>query len=375
MHLYPSNFLHESRIEKITETLSSIKIFREIWLIGVREANLPAYESFSNVIKLFRVGRATMKKSFILKIFSFVQFYIHTFLLLRRENLACVNAHSLSVLPLAAVLKYWKGCVLIYDTHELETETHSLCGLRKKFAKIVEKFFIKKTDKIFCVSDEIAGWYASNYNVEKPITILNSPPAELLPQSDYLKNKFNLVRNQKIAIYLGVIEPGRGIEAIVDSFQRLEDDSVIVVFVGYGTLVNYIKSSPGFGRTIFFHPAVARTEIVHLAASADIGLCLVSPTSLSYEYCMPNKLFEYLMSGLPVVVSQSISLNNFIERHKVGFVLREFSYVDIAKQVCLYLDFNLDGMKKNARKFALANSWETQAVKIKMEYQKIFQEP
>lgn len=375
IHLYPSNFLHESRIEKIADVLASLALFRAIWLIGVREPDLPAKESFSEAVTLFRLGRPTMRTSLIAKLSAFVQYYIDTFRLLRHERVTCINAHSLSVLPLAVALKYWKNCALIYDTHELETETHSLRGFRQRLAKVVENAFVRRADAIFCVSDEISEWYASRYRVKRPVTILNSPLAETAPESDYLRDRFNLRKDQKIALYLGVIEPGRSVELLVETFEQREDDSVVVIFVGYGSLVDFIEASPACGRTVFFHPAVPRSQIVALAASADLGLCLVSPTCLSYAYCMPNKLFEYLMSGLPVLVSPCASLIKFVERHRVGFVLDQLTHSAVAAQIRSLVASDLNEMKQRARELALQNSWGTQATRLRIEYQKMFEKP
>lgn len=372
IHLYPSNFLYESRIEKIVEVIESLSIFNAIWLIGIYEPGLQKKECLSGRITLYRVGRATIRQSLLLKIIAFFHYYFRIILLLREQNIVCVNAHSLSVLPLAVAIKCWKKSLLIYDTHELETETHSLKGFRQCLARLTEKLLIKRVDKIFCVSEEISTWYAKIYNQEMPVTIFNSPPLETLTKSSVLREKFKIRLDQKIALYLGGIEPGRGIELLVKAFEEYLDDNIIVIFVGYGSLISYIKASPSYGRKIFFHPAVPRSQIAEIASSADVGLCLVSPTCLSYSYCMPNKLFEYLMSGLPVVVSPCISLKNFVECHSVGFVADEFSTKAIIEAINLIVASDLKEIKFKSRETAIAYSWESQAAVLRTEYKKIF---
>lgn len=372
IHLYPSNFLHESRIEKIVEVIESLSIFNSIWLLGVYEPGLERKKCLSDSITLHRLGRSTIRRSLFLKSIAFFHYYFKIILLLRGKNISCINAHSLSVLPLAVALKYWKKSVLIYDTHELETETHSLNGFRKSFARLVERSLIDQPDQIFCVSEEISTWYATRYKREKPITILNSPPLEPLGKSTFLREKFQLRLEQKIAVYLGVIESGRGIEELVHAFEKRSDDSVIVVFVGYGSLVSHLKTTPAYGRTVFFHSAVPRNQITHIASSADIGLCLVSPTCLSYSYCMPNKLFEYLMSGLPVAVSPCVSLKKFVEHHRVGFTVDEMNTEALIRAINLIVTSDLKDMKLRSRETAVAYSWETQATLLRSEYQKLF---
>ena len=83
VHLYPSDFLHESRIEKIAEVLSSLSIFHAIWLVGIREPHLDPEEAFSEHVRLFRIGRPTMRKSLIAKLTAFIRYYAGTFTLVR----------------------------------------------------------------------------------------------------------------------------------------------------------------------------------------------------------------------------------------------------------------------------------------------------
>ena len=372
IHLYPSNFLHESRIEKIVEVIESLSIFNSIWLLGVYEPGLERKKCLSENITLYRLGSATMRRSLFLKLIAFFHYYFRIILLLRGKNISCINAHSLSVLPLAVALKYWKKSTLIYDTHELETETHSLKGFRQSFAKLVEKSLICQPDQIFCVSEEISIWYATRYKREKPKTILNSAQLEPLVKSTFLRDQFQLRLDQKVALYLGGIEPGRGIDKLVHVFEKRSDDSVIVVFVGYGSLVSYLKASPSYGRTVFYHSAVPRNQIAHVASSADIGLCLVNPTCLSYSYCMPNKLFEYLMSGLPVVVSSCVSLKRFVKHHSIGFTIDEMNTKALIRAINLIFASDLKDMKLRSRETAVAHSWEIQATLLRSEYQKLF---
>ena len=276
------------------------------------------------------------------------------------------------MLPLGVILKYWKGCKLIYDTHELESETNSLNNFKKKFAKGLEKLLIRRADKIFCVSDEISEWYSTTYKLSKPTTILNSPLLEDLPVSSYLRDKFDLREDQKIAIYLGFLEPGRGIELIVDAFHKRSSDEIVAIFIGSGSLVDYLTTSPSYGRTIFYHPSIPRREIASVASSADVGLCLVRPSCLSYSYCMPNKLFEYLMSGLPVIVTPCTSLINFVGKHQIGFVLNDLSSDFLNEKLDEIIDSDLNAIKLRSRKVFQRFSWETQALKLRSEYLKLF---
>ncbi len=372
VHLYPSDFLHESRIEKISLVLRDLGLFQAVWLVGVATDGLPAKEEPNPGVTLHRVGRPTMRRSFVRKMLAFVSYYLSVIALVRGVRVRCINAHSLSVLPLAIFLKTLKGCTVVYDTHELETETHSLTGARQMFAKVVERAFIGKVDAVFCVSTKISEWYASEYNIPEPVTILNSPEPTPLVESRVLRDKFNLKVEQKVFLYFGMLGPGRGIELLLEAFSSTDDTRSVMVFVGYGSLADVIANSPAYGRNVFYMPAVPRRDIPAVAASADVGICIVSPTCLSYAYCMPNKLFEYLLSGLPVLVSPCVTLQEFVTDHQIGAVLTDMTPSGVFRQIRSLAEMDLSPMKARAVAVADAHSWVVQEQRLKSAYRVIF---
>ena len=108
---------------------------------------------------------------------------------------------------------------LIYDAHELETETHSLKGIKKKLAKVVERIFIKKADHIFVVSENIADWYQESYAIERPTVVMNAPRLVKVKRNNYFRQHFSLRSDQKIFLYQSALMSGRGIEDIVQLFS------------------------------------------------------------------------------------------------------------------------------------------------------------
>lgn len=98
----------------------------------------------------------------------------------------------------------------------------------------------------------------------------------------------------------------------------MPDNSRVVVFMGYGPLATMIQDAAATHGNIYYHPAVSPDVLPAYTASADVGLCLIENLCLSYNYCLPNKLFEYLMAGLPVLVSDLQELRRFVRQHPVG---------------------------------------------------------
>lgn len=374
IHLYPSSLMHETRIDKIVRSIDGLKKYTQIWVIGINNGGLPSNEVRGGGINYIRITSSNRFNGLIGKIMRFVSYYIETVRMLRKESLGCVNAHSLSVLPLALYLKLIKKCRIVYDTHELETETPSLFGFRKILAKVAELVCIKHVDHVFCVSEPIAEWYENKYSLPRPTVVLNSPETRPLRTSQYLRNKLNLTDGAIIHLYFGLLEPHRGIEQMLDSFSTLELDKFVLVFIGYGSLENLIQNSPGFGRNVFLLPAMHQEDLFDVACSADVGLCLINPTSTSYDYCMPNKLFEYMSAGLPVVVGPCSSLKKFVTENNIGVVAEIMDSKCIADSI-RNLDKVLNlNVKAHVYEVFQNYSWQRQLRKLEDVYSTLDQE-
>jgi glycosyltransferase involved in cell wall biosynthesis len=129
---------------------------------------------------------------------------------------------------------------------------------------------------------------------------------------------FQIPESAKIYLYIGYISLGRGIETILEAFSRTKSKSV-AIFLGDGEYVNKIKNQSQQRANVFVHPMVSHEEVVHLASSADFGLCLIENVSLSDYYCLPNKLFEYAFAGIPVVASEFPEITRVVSKYGLGY--------------------------------------------------------
>ena len=72
------------------------------------------------------------------------------------------------------------------------------------------------------------------------------------------------------------------------------------MFWGWGRWKSLNRGQVAECHAIRLHPAVRPQILAEYTASADVGMCLIEDTCLSYRYCMPNKLFEYFAAGVPL---------------------------------------------------------------------------
>ncbi len=315
LHIYQSTFTHESRMLKITKTLADVGVFAAITVIARWEAGLPEAEQLDSNRLVWRLrSRFAVGDSGLSRAIGICEWCLRVFWRVRQLHVTCVNCHSLVVLPLCVLLKWVHGCELVYDTHELETETSRSRGLRRLLSKRLERILIRQADRVVVVGEAIAEWYRSEYGLERVYVVRNMPYArpDRQQKTRLLRERFGLTTGDQLFLYHGALSGGRGVELLLRVFSRLPAEKHIV-FMGFGPLVDRIKSFEREHTNIHFHPAVAPEEVPRYASSADVGLSLIENVSLSYYYCLPNKVFEYLNSGLPIIVSDFPELARLIE--------------------------------------------------------------
>jgi len=102
-----------------------------------------------------------------------------------------------------------------------------------------------------------------------------------------------------------------------------------ILFVGKGDKVDSIKEYASKYSNIHYSSFVPPEEVVSFIAGADVGMCTVENISLSDYYCLPNKLFEYLLAGIPVFINDFPDQRALVAKYDCGWVLPEFPH-DIA---------------------------------------------
>lgn len=367
IHLYPSPFLNESRILREAGSLVRLGLFDRIDLVGVGQEGLPVSENVQDGIRILRVGQRDGFRSTVGKIVDTVGWSHAVYQKYRKEAIACINCHSVTTLPLGVMLKRATGAKLIYDAHELETEANGLRGARKYLTKQVERALIRHADHCIFVGSAIEDWYVREYGLGNTTVLYNCPPRQDIQQIDYFRETFAIPRNKPIFLYQGVIGEGRGIRILVEAFSGLADQAVLVV-MGYGLLTDWFTEQAEGHGNIHYHPAVPHDRLLSYTSAADYGLSVIEATSMSYEYCMPNKLFEYVMARKPVLVSPTLEQRDFVERHGIGEVASDTTPEAVQKAALRLLDRTPASLETALNRTRDEFCWERQEAKLEAIY-------
>ena len=340
---------NESRIFKESKFISKNCDFERIILLGIWKEGLNKDEQYEGNIYIKRVSLFNIKKRSILYLYYFM--YVFVFIVLHRPKM--INIHTLEFLPLSLIAKIFK-IKIIYDTHEFETEKGHVAGFRKKISKIIEKALINlKDEKVI-------------KQMDRPYVVLNTPNYKITQKNDLFREKFNIDKEKIIFLYQGAIAPSRGVEILLETFK--ETDKVIV-FMGYGSLVDKVKEYSLKYKNIYFHEAVKPEVLLNYTSSADVGFCLIENSCKSYDFCMPNKMFEYLMAGIPVIATKLFELKRFVKKNEIGLLID--SYNDISNIIDKINNQVISQYKQNIENVKLIYNWEEQEKILKTIYKEL----
>ncbi|NOZ60178.1 MAG: glycosyltransferase family 4 protein, partial [Calditrichaeota bacterium] len=141
-------------------------------------------------------------------------------------------------------------------------------------------------------------------------------------------------KSEKIILYQGLIHPARGTDVLLETMKYI--DNAVLIFIGPGDYIEELRKKAIYHpkkEQIFILDPVPVNELPNFTASADIGVALIQNECLNYYFMLPNKLFEFLVAGLPVVFSDFPEVRKIIQRHDVGKVVDETNPHKIAEAI------------------------------------------
>jgi glycosyltransferase involved in cell wall biosynthesis len=370
LHITPNAFRHSSRILKECDVAFGPGHNVPVQVVALWEPGVEREEVTGTGVKVWRVALATRNwpRHLLIQPIKYVEWLSRIVSRFRRERITLIHAHNVAGLPVGVILKWLTRAPLVYDAHELESERNGISRLRNRLSGLAERIWIRAADATITVSDGIADWYEEAYGIDRPAVVRNIPVRAGAPaqRSRVLRETHGIPDDAVLFIYQGALSRGRGIEQIVEIFSDTEMKNHLVV-MGYGALENTVVEAADRCPNIHFQPAVAPQDVLHYTSSADIGLCLIENTCLSYYYSLPNKLFEYLLCGLPVIVNDLPEQRKIVEAFDCGWTAP--SSLDASKAMIAAIDAGaLATRKRGAEHAASELDWNNEAARMTAVY-------
>jgi|GEM_PF-3530418 len=244
-------------------------------------------------------------------------------------NADVCHAHDLNTMYGAYLAEKKLGCKVVYDSHELWIHRNRVgrkATLEKLLDKIVERWLIKSADIVITVCDSIGDWLVARYpDIPKPVIVRNMPHlltyGEDEPALVPLKSRLDIPETALTMVYTGKLTSGRGLEIGMQALSEI--DNLYLVLLGYGEpgyvhSINALAKELDIEQRMIFCEAVPHDEVTRFIYGADFALVYIEPVCLSYEYALPNKLFESIQAGIPILGSDLVEIEKLVEERNIG---------------------------------------------------------
>ena len=279
------------------------------------------------------------------------------------------QAHDLDALWPAGRAARQRDVPLVYDSHEFWVEQSSLVNRRliRGFWGQLERRLIGRAARVMTVSASIARSLEQTYGIEEVVLLRNLPLYREPVASDRIRQELDIGADRPIVLYQGGFLTANGLEHQIAAAAHLE--GAAFVLLGDGPMEAQLKAQVrhgGLEDKVYFIDRVPFQELHAYTCSADLGLCLIQGTGKSFYYSLPNKLFEYLIAGLPVLASDFPDMGRLVREEGVGRTADPSDPEAIAQELmALTGDPQLrQRYGQAAREAAKRYNWEREAGKL-----------
>ncbi|MBN8431784.1 glycosyltransferase family 4 protein [Microbulbifer salipaludis] len=284
-----------------------------------------------------------------------------------------IHAHDVNVLPTAWVASIICRIPLVYDAHEISTDREGYVNFRK-IVGCVEKFIMPRAAGCITTTDARSKFFARAYGIDRPLVLQNRPRYTSVERNSTIRDCLKLTKSWPVVLYQGGLQQGRGLE----KFVRLASEipNAYFVLIGGGRLTSHLLSvveDCKLNERVFFIPTITLNELPKFTASADIGVQPIENTCLNHFTTDSNKLFEYVIAGLPVVASHLPEIAKVVQEFKLGLLASPEGKEELRDAIIKLVDDESLRKKfsENAYKAALKLNWEVQEGELVKLYNKV----
>lgn len=339
----------------------------DVVLVGRRKADSPPLSPRN--YSLHRMNLIFEKGPFFYAEFN-IRLFI--FLLFRKADLLVSN--DLDTLLANYLIHKLKGHDLVYDSHELFTETPEVIH-RKKVRDVwlkIEKTIFPNLKEAITVSDSIARIFTEKYGI--PVHVVRNIPPNRDIQHTKTRQELGIPKDRRILILQGSgINIQRGAEELIEAMKYLE--GYFLLIIGGGDVIEQLREQSmqsGLSDRISFIPRIPVEELYQYTWNADLGLSIDKDTNLNYRYSLPNKLFDYIHTGTPVLASPLVEVRKIVDQYGIGLTIENHDPRHIAEKIksAFSNEKQIEKWKENLKFAALELNWAKEELKLRAIFEK-----
>lgn len=318
-----SDLVTDQRVQKECNTLH--KMGYQVLLVGRKSDRNFVLKELA--YKTIRFQNLFAKGPWMYLVFN-VQLFVY--LLFAKADILWAN--DLDTLLPNFIVSRLKKSTLIYDSHEYFTESVYKRSSKKLWEMLEQKLF-PRLKNVITVNNSIKNIYENKYNV--PVTVIRNVPYPF--KRTNTGNVSVLPAQTKNLIIQGMgLNENRGSEEAISMMQHLPDDFHLY-FVGSGTILDKLKKMVvdlKLQLKISFIDPLPYDKMMHITMQGFLGL-IFEKIDVSHEhlFSLPNKLFDYVHAGIPVLSTEAVEIKSIITQFNIGTFVHNLNPEEMAKKV------------------------------------------
>jgi glycosyltransferase involved in cell wall biosynthesis len=293
----------------------------------ISDQHAPGFRSHRFPLRIRRAFRALLARApanrgiaAVQQLLSYGEFILRATVEAYRMRADVYEANDLPALFPTLLAARLRGKPLIYRANEIFSESHAQVRFAW-FWRGLDRLLVPHCDEVVTPAEHRSRIYREEYGAKKePLTVRNCPPYRPRVESTRLRDELRRrgVAFSTIVLYQGLVDSMRCIEELAEATRSFDEGVVLVVLgKGFGSWSDPQARLAGYDRLVVL-PRVPYHELASYTASADIGILLYRNDCRNNYYCAPNKLFEYMMMGLPVIAPSFPEIVPIVEGENIG---------------------------------------------------------
>jgi glycosyltransferase involved in cell wall biosynthesis len=301
------------------------------------------------------------------------------YLVARRLGADVYHFHDPELMPVGLLLKVMTPACVVYDVHENYPQNMLAKEWLPSWARALAHWGVAQLERIVvdCVDAVVTttAYIASRFPSSKATVIRNYPLLSILQQPSNSRRSYE---DNYTLIYTGGLTDHRGVYQIIQALEYVKNPQVQFIVLG-GHVDRQtearVRSSPGWSR-VDYRGQAPYQEMYRCLQSAAVGLVCNQPV-YSYDHALPNKLFEYMAAGLPVIASDFDLWREIVKDNECGVTVDPTS----PRQIAEAIDYLLEHpelrrvMGQNGRQAIQQRyNWANESLKLLQLYKEVLRQ-
>lgn len=298
----------------------------EVVLIAIKDAESPAFEQRDGYV-VRRVELISRRWPRWTRPARYVEAVVRTARAAIAEDADVYNPRDIYPLFVCWLAAKLRRAALVYDSDELNLHRNWPWTSKrwwKLLAPLYEGFFIRRADAVITSDHGRADILAATYGIERPVVVRNvSERIEVVERDDEWRARM-LGPARHLLVYQGILALNRGLPELVEAMRSLTDCALAII--GWGTLAAELRGlveERGLAERVHLVGVVPYAAMMRYVASADACVIPIVGSCLSYVHAAPNKLFEAMMVGTPVVASDLPEMAAIVRSERIGTLISD----------------------------------------------------